>query len=89
MPVQCEQRPGRTQQLFNAPKKAVGKTWNQVPGGYAAGNEVGEHRCEVQHLDLQTRMQHWLHGWLLFHVPLSFLLLLLTVWHAFVTLFHY
>lgn len=40
-------------------------------------------------LDLQTRMQHWLHGWLLVHVPLSFLLLLLTAWHAFVTLFYY
>ena len=40
-------------------------------------------------LDLQTRMQHWLHGWLLIHVPLSFVLLLFTAWHAFVTLFRY
>lgn len=40
-------------------------------------------------LDVQIRMQHWLHGWLFVHVPLSFLLLLLTAWHAFVTLFHY
>ena len=40
-------------------------------------------------LDVQTRMQHWLHGWLFIHVPLSFLLLLLTAWHAFVTLFKY
>ena len=31
----------------------------------------------------------WLHGWLFVHVPLSFLLLLMTVWHAFVTLFRY
>lgn len=40
-------------------------------------------------LDVQIRMQHWLHGWLFVHVPLSFLLLILTFWHAFVTLFYY
>jgi hypothetical protein len=40
-------------------------------------------------LDLQTRLQHWLHGWLFIHVPFSFLLLLLTFWHAYVTLFYY
>ena len=40
-------------------------------------------------LDLQVRLQHWLHGWLFVHVPFSFLLLLLTAWHAFVTLFYY
>jgi len=40
-------------------------------------------------LDLQTRLQHWLHGWLFVHVPFSFLLVMLTVWHAFVTLFYY
>ncbi|MFL6529411.1 MAG: hypothetical protein ACJ8KX_02970, partial [Chthoniobacterales bacterium] len=40
-------------------------------------------------LDQQIRMQHWLHGWLLVHVPVSFLLLLMTAWHAFVTLFRY
>jgi hypothetical protein len=44
---------------------------------------------ERRMLDLQTRLQHWLHAWLLVHVPLSFLLLLMTAWHAFVTLFHY
>ena len=40
-------------------------------------------------LDLQVRLQHWLHGWLFVHVPFSFLLLMLTAWHAFVTLFYY
>ncbi len=40
-------------------------------------------------LDLQTRLHHWLHGWLFVHVPFSFLLLMLTAWHAFVTLFYY
>jgi len=46
--------------------------------------------CDARRmLDLQTRLHHWLHGWLFIHVPLSFVLLLLTAWHAFVTLFYY
>jgi len=46
--------------------------------------------CDERRLtDTQLRMQHWLHSWLFVHVPLSFLLLLMTVWHAFVTLFRY
>ncbi len=44
---------------------------------------------ERRMLDLQTRLHHWLHGWLFIHVPFSFLLLLLTFWHAYVTLFYY
>jgi len=46
--------------------------------------------CDERRLtDTQMRMQRWLHGWLFVHVPLSFLLLLMTMWHAFVTLFRY
>ncbi len=44
---------------------------------------------ERRMLDLQTRLHHWLHGWLFVHVPFSFLLLMLAAWHAFVTLFYY
>lgn len=44
---------------------------------------------ERRMLDLQTRLHHWLHAWLFVHVPFSFLLVLLTAWHAFVTLFYY
>jgi hypothetical protein len=44
---------------------------------------------ERRMLDLQTKMHHWLHGWVFIHAPISFLLLILTVWHAFVTLFYY
>jgi hypothetical protein len=44
---------------------------------------------ERRMLDLQTKLHHWLHGWLFVHVPLSFLLVILTAWHAFVTLFYY
>jgi hypothetical protein len=44
---------------------------------------------ERRMLDLQTRLHHWLHGWLFIHVPFSLLLLMLTIWHAYVTLFYY
>jgi hypothetical protein len=44
---------------------------------------------ERRQLDLQTRMQHWLHGWLLVHAPASFVLLIFTAWHIFVTVFRY
>jgi hypothetical protein len=44
---------------------------------------------ERRMLDLQIRLQHFLHGWLFVHVPFSFLLLMLTAWHAFMTLFYY
>ena len=44
---------------------------------------------ERRMLDLQIKLHHWLHGWLFVHAPISFLLLMLTAWHAFVTLFYY
>lgn len=62
----------------------------RVAGTYRARVEEMQGWCDERRLlDAQTRFQHWLHGWLFVHVPLSFLLLLLTAWHAFVTLFHY
>ncbi len=33
----------------------------------------------------QERLHHWLHGWLVIHVPISFVLLVWTVWHIFIT----
>ena len=44
---------------------------------------------ERRMLDLQLKLQHWLHGWIFVHAPISFLLVMLTFWHAFVTLFRY
>lgn len=44
---------------------------------------------ERRQLDRQARFQHWLHGWLLVHIPSSVLLLLFTVWHALAALFFY
>ncbi len=43
--------------------------------------------CEEQRqLNLQTRLYHWLHAWLLVHVPLSIALLVLGGVHAVVAL---
>lgn len=39
---------------------------------------------ERRRCDLQTKLQHWLHGWLLIHVPVSMLLIVVTLWHAIV-----
>lgn len=41
---------------------------------------------EKRQLDHQIRLHHWLHGWLLIHLPLSAALLLLAFIHAFVAL---
>jgi hypothetical protein len=46
--------------------------------------------CEERRmLDLQIHLHRRLHGWLFVHVPFSFLLILLTAWHAVVALFYY
>ena len=37
---------------------------------------------ERRQLAAQERLQRWLHGWLLVHVPLSYALLLLSTVHA-------
>ena len=45
--------------------------------------------CDDRRLmDLQTKLHHWLHGWLLLHVPVSFALLVFTFWHAYITWVH-
>jgi hypothetical protein len=41
---------------------------------------------ERRQLAAQRRLHHWLHGWLLVHVPLSYALLLLSIVHAVVAL---
>lgn len=41
-----------------------------------------ERRC----MDLQTKYQHWLHGWLIIHIPTSFALLIYTIWHAWIAI---
>jgi hypothetical protein len=62
----------------------------RVTEGYRSRVDEIQAWCDQRRLlDLQIRLHHWLHGWLFVHVPFSFLLLMLTAWHAFVTLFYY
>jgi hypothetical protein len=62
----------------------------RVTESYRARVEEIQAWCEERRmLDLQMKLHHWLHGWLFIHAPISFLLLMLTAWHAFVTLFYY
>src|SRR6266404_2417318 len=62
----------------------------QVTEAYRSRVEEIQSWCDERRmLDLQTKLHHWLHSWLFVHVPFSFLLLILTGWHAFVTLFYY
>jgi len=44
---------------------------------------------ERRQMDLQTKLQHWLHGWLLVHIPFSVLLIVFTAWHVVAALFFY
>jgi hypothetical protein len=62
----------------------------RVAEGYRSRVDEIEAWCDERRmLDVQVRLHHWLHGWLFIHVPFSFLLLFLTIWHAGVTLFLY
>jgi hypothetical protein len=62
----------------------------RVTEGYRGRVEEIQGWCDERRmLDLQTKLHHWLHGWVFIHAPISFLLLMLTMWHAFVTLFYY
>jgi hypothetical protein len=62
----------------------------RVTEGYRDRVEEMQSWCDERRmLDLQLKLHHWLHAWLFVHAPVSFLLLMLVFWHAFVTLFNY
>ena len=66
--------------IFRATRVNVAAEWR-------AKVDALEQWCsERRWMDVQTRFQHWLHGWLLVHVPASFALLIFTVWHAWTAL---
>jgi hypothetical protein len=45
--------------------------------------------AQRQQIDVQERLHHWLHGWLLVHIPLSLALLVLAVLHIVMTTIFY
>jgi hypothetical protein len=51
-------------------------------------DQLVAHCDERRQIALQLRLHHWLHGWLLVHVPLSAALLVLGVAHAVVALWY-
>ncbi len=64
--------------FFRMLRANVAAQWQPKVGDF-------ERWCDERRtMDLQTRYQHWLHGWLVIHVPLSFGLLVFTAWHAWV-----
>jgi hypothetical protein len=68
---------------FRLLKISVGPEWQ------AKAEQLQAWCDERRQLDLQTKLQHWLHGWLLVHIPVSVLLLVFTGWHIIAALFFY
>lgn len=57
-----------------------------VTEGYRAKVDDIQMWCDEHRLMArQAKLHHILHGWLLVHVPLSFALLIWTIWHAYIT----
>ena len=72
--------PGRAQTLFRELRTALPALLHSTVGDLEATCE------ERRQLRDQKRLHHWLHGWLLVHVPLSLALLLLGAFHAIIAL---
>jgi hypothetical protein len=71
---------GRAQTLFRELRTALPPMLHDTVGELEATCE------ERRQLRDQKRLHHWLHGWLLLHVPLSLALLLLGTAHAIIAL---
>ena len=79
-------RLGRKQisdELFRILRAGVGEEYG------AMVDEMQSWCNQRRQMDVQTTMQHWLHYWLLVHVPASLLLLVWTAWHAVTGLYFY
>lgn len=75
--------PARAEEYFNALRLRVAP--EQKPWAEQLALWCDERRQML----LQTRYHRWMQGWLLVHIPSSFLLIILTGWHAVATLFLY
>ena len=84
---------GKTIMLNAVPRVVVGIAPPSllVPTGTALHPTLHELEaiCEERaQLSQQKRLHHWLHGWLLVHVPLSVALLVLGLAHAVLSLYY-
>ncbi len=69
--------------LENPPVGLVSGLRSSMPAAFARALDDIEGICEEQRqLNRQRRLYHWLHAWLLLHVPLSIALLVLGGVHA-------
>jgi len=74
--------PYRRQAMFVALKATLDPSLHPVADDLEA---LCEQRAQ---LNAQRHLHHWLHGWLLLHIPLAWLVLLLTAVHAVVSLWY-
>ncbi len=70
--------PVRSAQLFQEMKARLDSA------AHWAVDELEDLCVQRRQFDLQTRLHHWLHGWLLVHAPLSIMLLALLIVHIYV-----
>src|SRR5258706_7339438 len=80
-----ETRKQRGQRLGDAQKAAsafVGLRTLLPAAGHAALEDLSDICDEARQLRRQERLHHWLHDWLLLHIPLSLALILLGAVHA-------
>jgi hypothetical protein len=77
---------GARHQLLSNPDRSRGTFEGLrmlLPTGLQDAAKKLEQICEEERqLRRQSKLHHWLHGWLMLHIPLSFALLLLGVVHA-------
>ena len=66
----------RAKHSFNALKTLI------PPSAHTAVTDLEDICDEARQLTRQERLHHWLHGWLLVHIPLSLALILLGAVHA-------
>ena len=78
-PQQRGQRPGDAQKATGA---FAGLQMLLPAAAKATLDDLADICDEARQLQRQARLHHWLHGWLLLHIPLSLALILLGAVHA-------
>ena len=70
--------PRKSAQLFQELKARLD------PAAHSVVDEIDDLCNQRRQFDLETRLHHWLHGWLLVHAPLSIMLFILLLVHIYV-----